>query len=129
MTMKKQQGLGLIGWIFFLVVIGFIGLMTMRLGPVYLNHYKAVQAMHAMSGSTLKVSAIDVVSIKKDVWENLERRFSVDDVTNITQDNISVQPEQGDVIVEVQYEVRTYLIANIDAVLSFSDSVTVPMDH
>jgi len=59
------------------------------------------------------------------VKTRLLRRFEINDVSHAGRKNIAVTREGNKKVVTVQYEVRKPFLANIDLVVSFSDSISL----
>lgn len=117
---KRQQGMTLISTILIIVMVGFIGLIGLRLFPVYLENFKVSSHLQqlASDANTGKLSDSEIV-------QALSKRFSIDDVTNVKPENIFVEREAGAINIAVEYEVRTAGIANVEMVASFIEEVTV----
>lgn len=109
---RSQQGLSLTGFLFFLMVLGFIAWLVMKLLPAYLEYGKIKQSMK----SVYQDSSVgtDVPSIR----DALQKRFDVNDV-EVKAKEIMLRPENGERAMEYSYERRMPLVANIDIVASF----------
>lgn len=110
---RSQQGLSLTGFLFFLMVFGFIAWMVMKLLPAYLEYGKIKQSMKSVAQDSSV--GTDAPSIR----EALQKRLDVNDVNEVKAKDIQLNPEVGDRAMEYSYERRVPLVANIDLVTSF----------
>jgi len=124
-THSRQTGLTFISLLLVLMMVGFFALLVLRLGPLYLENYtirsvlKGIKEEHG-SGEW---SAQEIRStIEKRLYINEIRRF---DKPEDRQD-IKIRKEDDVVKVSIDYEVREHIAANVDALVSFSDSVELP---
>ncbi len=120
MNRGRAAGFSILGFLLILLMAGFLGLLVIKLFPVYMEHYNvssSLQSLQHDKGGTLHQG--------DDVRRRLLRRFSINDVSHVGRKNISVTREANKEVVTVQYEVRKSLFANIDVVVSFNDSISL----
>jgi len=111
---QRQRGMTFIGWCLVLGILGFFVLMTLRLIPTYLEYFR-------VSGQTASL-AEDSGSAKKSpaqLKKLLLRRFSIDDVVSVPKKNIKISKKREIITINIEYQVTTPLIGNIDALVSF----------
>lgn len=111
---KKQQGgslaltMVLVALLVFLVVTGF------RVFPVYMEYFTISSTLSDVAerpgGKTKTV---------RQLWNEAAPGFQINMVDSITIDNLSVFDDEGSRFLGLEYEVRTGLIGNIDAVIMF----------
>lgn len=114
--MKTQQaGASTLGIL--IAVLFFGGLLTLllKLGPAYLDDYTVKEALEGLDG-TENLSRMTPADIRNLVT----RRMSVNNVTGFDARDIAIERNGEQVILSVDYEVRTSVIYNVDAVMSFS---------
>ncbi|NOX91852.1 MAG: DUF4845 domain-containing protein, partial [Gammaproteobacteria bacterium] len=59
-----------------------------------------------------------------EILSTLNKRFSIDDVKNVTNENIFIERRKdGSMVIAIEYEVRTPALGNVDMVVSFVDEV------
>ena len=114
----RQAGLSYAGW---LVVIGFVGILVvagLRLMPVYLEYFTVKTTLENVAAE----AGVGKKS-KRYVWDRLQKRFQVNDVDTVTIDDLSIEVDNsGGAIFHINYERRTKLIGNLDAVAVFEIS-------
>ena len=120
-TMKKRQhGLTLISLIIIVMVVAFFAMMAVRLFPVYMEHFSVVSSMKSL-GEDPELSG----KSPTELLNRLQRRFEINDVSNVTADDVSIT-RNGDVYtVNVQYDVNTPFLYNIDFTVRFNDTTEV----
>lgn len=118
-SIRRQNGLTLIGFIIVLVVILFFAYAAMRVVPMYLEYHALIGAMDKLvddpTAKSMSPSKIKQ-SIKMSLWASYASN-------NINEKNIFVSKKDGGVVVRVAYEVRKEFMGNIDLIGSFDRSV------
>ncbi|MFN5746698.1 MAG: DUF4845 domain-containing protein [Methylococcaceae bacterium] len=105
----------------FLIVIavsGFLATLTLRLLPVYLNHFKVKAALASLSAQT----GIAVMS-REDIMTALQKRWDIDSVSDVTREQVVISREGGRIRVRVAYDVIRPVMGNVDALVHFDDSI------
>jgi len=112
---RKQQGLSSLGIIGILIVAIFTTTLVLKMLPVYLEHFSVVSSLDSLQED----------GNLQDVKSSLMRKFSINDVDNVTREHIDIKREGKKKTVTITYEVRKNVVSNIDIVLRFSDSVVL----
>lgn len=117
----RQQGLTAIALVLILAMIGFFAMIAIRLFPIYLEHFSVVKHLENVSKETGIKGKSD-----KDILDTLNKRFQIDDVKHVTNENVFIEREKGGAMtIAIEYEVRTPAVANVEMVVSFVDEVEV----
>ena len=118
-SIRRQNGLTLIGFIIVLVVVLFFAYAAMRVAPMYLEYHALIGAMDKLvedpTAKSMSPSKIKQ-SIKMSLWASYASN-------NINEKNIFISKKDGGVVVRVAYEVRKEFMGNIDLIGSFDRSV------
>lgn len=115
---KRQQGLTFISLVFVLGFIATIVLLAFKIGPIYLDHNKVVSALAEME----KTPDIEEQS-EAQIRDSLNKRFNMNYVYDVTQDDITIT-KQGDYLkVAIEYEVVKPLVGNLSALVEFNDVI------
>jgi cell division protein FtsL len=117
----RQQGLTGIAMALILAMVAFFAMVAIRLFPVYMEHFSVSSHLKSLS---------EEVGIKgktnKEILDTLNKRFAIDDVSHVTQEDIFIErAKDGTITVAIEYEVRTPALGNIDMVVSFVDEVVL----
>jgi hypothetical protein len=118
----KQTGMTAISMLLLLIIAGFFALLVMKMGPVYLENYKVKTVLSALESESM----IGKKSISE-VRKLIDRRLYINEVRRLSMKDIKVKKADGKLRVEIIYEVREHIAANVDAVMSFEDIVEVPI--
>jgi Tfp pilus assembly major pilin PilA len=114
---KPQRGMTTISLAVLVMVIVFFATLGIKLFPVYLEHFNVVQSLKSLKEEERTGLAVgEIISL-------LDKRFQINDVTSVKRENVKVARQGDKRSVTVAYEVRRPVIANIDLVVSFSDSI------
>jgi len=120
MRMLKQQR-GISGWgvLMMLIILGFAGLIGLKLFPIYAESFK-IDA--AIKGITTDPEV--ATQSKRDLYRSLIKRFySIDDITSIPEGKIKnyvkITKKQGKVMIDVKYRRETNLFQNISIAVDF----------
>lgn len=118
---QRQRGLTAIALVAILAMIGFFAMIAIRLFPIYLEHFSVVSHLENVS----KEAGIKEKS-NGEILSTLKKRFGIDDVKNVTDENIFIEREKnGSMTIAIEYEVRTPAVANVEMVVSFVDEVNL----
>jgi len=100
-------------------LIGFVAFTTLKLFPVYMEDFNISGALSAMEGEP------DEYPGAMAVHSSVLKRFSVNNITRATRDDVSVTRDGQDYNISVEYEVIIPYMGNISLLLSFSHAATV----
>jgi hypothetical protein len=117
---KHQQGLTFISLVFVLALIAFFVLLVLKIGPIYLNHSKVVSALAEIE----KTPDIEDQS-EAEIRGSLNKRFDINYVDDVTQDDIKVTRHNDYLKVAIEYEVVTKIAGNLSVLVEFNDVIEV----
>ena len=117
---KHQQGLTFISLVFVLALIAFFVLLVLKIGPIYLNHSKVVSALAEIE----KTPDIEEQS-EAEIRGSLNKRFDINYVDDVTQDDIKVTRHNDYLKVAIEYEVVTKIAGNLSVLVEFNDVIEV----
>jgi len=117
---KRQQGLTFISLIFVLGFIATIVLLALKIGPIYLDHSKVVSALAEIE----KTPDIEEQS-QAQIRDSLNKRFNMNYVYDVTQDDITITKQSDYLKVAIAYEVVKPLVGNLSALVEFNDVIEV----
>ncbi|NOX76678.1 MAG: DUF4845 domain-containing protein [Gammaproteobacteria bacterium] len=118
---SKQRGMTVIAMALVLGLVAFFANLTIKLFPIYMEHFNISSHLDSLASENSTVRKSD-----NEIFAMLKKRFDIDDVTHVANDDIFIERAQdGSVTVAVEYEVRTNAFGNVDVVVSFSDEVEI----
>ena len=116
----NQQGLTFISLVFILGLIGFFVLLGLKIGPIYLNHSKVVSALADIK----KTPDIEVQS-EGEIRSSLSKRFDINYVDDVNQDDITITRHGNYLKVVIEYEVARKIAGNLSVLVEFNDNIEV----
>lgn len=118
--LSRESGLTLISLVIALAVFAFLGLLLLKIGPIYLEHYKVVSSLESLRNEPNLAS-----KSKTSVRQLLMKRLDINMVTDVKKEHIDVKKIDGTLTVEIDYEVIKPIIGNVDVLVYFDDKVEV----
>ncbi len=117
---RQQQGLTFISLVFVLALIAFFVLLGLKIGPIYLSHSKVVSALAEIE----KTPDIEEQS-EAEIRDSLSKRFNINYVDDVTQDDIKITRHNDYLKVAIEYEVVTKIVGNLSVLVEFNDVIEV----
>jgi hypothetical protein len=113
--LNSQVGASMGGILFNVVIIMILGFAAAKIGAFYLDNNTINNALQDLN----EVPYITKKS-KREVVELLGKRFSMNN-TPVAADEIFIDKRSDRLIIDINYERRVNMFANIDAVVSFEN--------
>lgn len=119
-SLKRQQGLTFISLIFTLGLLAFFVLLILKIGPIYLDHSKVVNALAALEKTT------DVeTKTESEIRGILDKRFNMNYVTDVTRNDIKITQSGNYLKVVIAYEVIKPIFGNLSVLVEFNNEIEV----
>jgi len=117
---KKQRGLTLISMALILGLIAFFTLLVLKIAPIYFNNSKVKNALAAVEES------VDVTSkSRREILSSLQKRFNMNYVEYVTDDDIKIIAQPGYVKVDIEYERVEPIMGNLSVLVEFHEGFEV----
>jgi hypothetical protein len=117
---NRQQGLTFISLVFILGLIAFFVLLGLKIGPIYLDHSKVASALADIE----KTPDIEEQS-EAEIRSSLSKRFDINYVNDVTQNDITVTHHGSYLKVVIEYEVVRKIAGNLSVLVEFNDVIEV----
>lgn len=114
----KQSGMTTAGMVIIGLLVAFIAITGIKIYPAYYDDFAVATAMKNMEEESSELAGLSPNEIRK----TLNKRLAVSGV-RLEKDDVEILKDEGVIKVNVNYEVRTEMYGNIDAVTSFSHSI------
>lgn len=117
---KNQKGMTGIGWMMVIGLVVFFAVLAMRAFPIYMEGFKVKSALESLKdqpGITKKK--------KREIIKLLFKRFDIDDVENVSREDIFIENKNGILTVTIDFEIRKPAMGNIDIVGKFYEEIEV----
>lgn len=119
----SQRGLSVFGWLVTLVVGLFLVSVMLKLIPHYLDHKSLEKIITSM-----EEDGVQDMKTVDDFRAHVERGLVVNNIRELDlQDVLKVTLEDKSFVVQLKYEKRESLIANLDLVAKFDNEFRVRM--
>lgn len=120
-SISRQKGVTAIGWVLIIALVCFVGIIVLKLIPVYIERFNVASIMRSLENDP----TIGTKS-PQDIILTLNKRFRIDMVTSVTKDDIYITHQKNMRVIELDYEVRKKIFGNHDIVVSFLERIEVP---
>ena len=115
----RQAGMSYFGWLIAIGLAGVIVVVGLRLMPIYLEYFTVKTTLENVAAE----AGVSKKS-KRYIWDRIEKRFDVNDVTGIKIDNLTIEIDNNNMAtLRIAYEKRSKLIGNLDVVAVFDTQV------
>jgi hypothetical protein len=111
---RRERGVGLIALLLIAAVAVIFGTVGLRLFPIYTQFMTVNSILKDISAE-----GGEQARTVRDIRRAADRRFQINGVDHVRQDNITVEQRGEQRFILLEYEVRTNMIANVDAVVRF----------
>ena len=118
-TLRRQTGVSMLGVLIILLLLSFFLSVSIRLLPVWLEG-RSVRS--AIEGVVEASSPSDPI---RDITKRIESTFNTNRIEGIKPKDITIYRDEGKVYIEANYEKRTPLFKNVDAILIFNENTFV----
>lgn len=116
-----QKGVTLTSLAFYLGLLGFAVFTALKLFPVYMDAFTIESSVKSLETDKTKEFSGAIT-----VQRALFKRLSINNISSLNKDDVSVVREDNYYMVDVDYETRIPYMFNIDLVLSFAYNAKVP---
>ena len=112
---RNQQGITLIGFVVMLALVGVLAYLGMKVFPIYQQFFSVRSAMKGVA-SEPGVGEMDPAKIKDLFFRRLYVDYADED---LKPENVRIERKDNGYTLQVQYEVRRPLVADLDIVGKF----------
>lgn len=115
---SNERGLTFISFLIVAAMVGFLGMLALKIGPIYLDHYKVEASLKALKSDS------ELASRSKDeILRSLEKRWDIDSIESVTKENVIITKDYHSITIQVKYDVIKPIAGNISALVRFDDSI------
>lgn len=124
----KQKGITMIGFLSAAVCVVAMGIVAMKVIPVYINHFAIVKSMKDLD--TLPKDELQGSPNIGSAYlrEYLSRKLYINEIRFISKKEIKVTPKRKVYVVSVPYTVERKLLNNVYLVFKFNPSYEVTIE-
>lgn len=123
--MKNQQGMTLIGMLFVAAVIVFCAILAMKIIPAYIENYTVVSSAKALNKLPQGERNGPPSIVRRVLMEKLNNQLYVNGIVGLGRKNIRMKLNNKIYVIQIDYEKRVPLFANLTLLIHFNDTVNV----
>jgi hypothetical protein len=112
---NRQRGVSIMGLIFGSVVLIFVLLLGMKMFPPYLEYFTAKKHI-------IQIAQEQRAGTVGDVRKAWQLKTAIDDVGAISEKDLEITKDQGEIVISFAYRKEVPLFANLGIYLDFAAS-------
>ncbi len=113
-SLNAQRGAGLFTVLIFLSLLGLAALTALKLVPVYLEYGVVKKELQTVADELGNKK-----SSSREVWRKLSKRLDVNNISDISEQDLTVKTVDGERRISIEYEVIRPFLGNVDFLLTF----------
>jgi len=117
---NKQGGVTMVTIAAGLALLAFFVMIVITLMPVYMENFSVSSHVSRMAKDS-RAKEMTKVELRR----TLLKKFGIDDVKNVSREDIIISDIPGGYSIEVDYEVRKDFLGNVDVVVYFTETAEV----
>lgn len=124
--MQKQNGMTLIGMLLTVIVFVMVGIVTIRIVPVYLQHYSVIQSIKSLNSTPTSSLSGDPIADIAVMRQSLTKRLDINGLEDFKDDQLQfTQSNESSYTVKLKYQIIKPLVYNISLLFDFNDTEEV----
>ena len=116
-TPARQRGLTMIGFLFVLVVVLVVALLSFRVIPAYIEYYSVQKALAGALNDSKDLTRAEVIRL-------LDRRLGAEYIDSVHAADVEVTKSANVVTASVSWQTKLPLVANASLLLDFDASAS-----
>ena len=117
-NLSRQQGISSAGVLLIAVFLGLFFTVGLKVGPLYVDHNLITGLCQGLIDNG-EANSMTVTEVR----DRLSSTLRINNVPDLDLNSIRLRKENGEAIITVAYEKRVPLIANLDIVATFDESL------
>ena len=117
-NLSRQRGISSAGVLLIAVLLGLFFTVGLKVGPLYVDHNLITGLCQDLIDNG-EVNSKTVTEVRDRISSTLRRN----NITDFDLNSIHMRKDNGEAIITVAYEKRVPLIANLDIVATFDESL------
>lgn len=116
--LSRQRGISSAGVLLIAVLLGLFFTVGLKVGPLYVDHNLITGLCQDLIDNG-EANGMTVTEVR----DRISSTLRINNVTDFDLNSIRMRKENGEAIITVAYEKRVPLIANLDIVATFDESL------
>lgn len=110
--MKRQRGLSFWGFLFVAILAAFALLLGFKVTPSIVEYFGIKKAISVVATEAQGASVAEIRAA-------FNRRQAIDDFSSVTDKDLDISKESGQVVIAVSYQKKIPLFANVSLVIDY----------
>ena len=117
---NTQTGMTALGMMILISFIGAMALLAMKIVPIYLD-YSSIDG----TLMTLKDDPTIATMSRSEITKSIQKRFDIGFIESLKAEQIKMTERGGELTLDLDYEDRRNIVANLDVIVHFKKTYTV----
>ncbi len=117
-NLSRQRGISSAGVLLIAVLLGLFFTLGLKVGPLYVDHNLITGLCQGLIDNG-EANSMTVTEVR----DRISSTLRINNVTDFDLNSIGLRKENGEAIITVAYEKQVPLIANLDIVATFDESL------
>ena len=117
-NLSRQRGISSAGVLLIAVLLGLFFTVGLKVGPLYVDH-NLITGLCQDFIDNGEANGMTVTEVR----DRISSTLRINNVTDFDLNSIRMRKENGEAIITVAYEKRVPLIANLDIIATFDESL------
>lgn len=117
-NLSRQRGISSAGVLLIAVLLGLFFTVGLKVGPLYVDHNLITGLCQDLIDNG-EANGMTVTEVR----DRISSTLRINNVTDFDLNSVRMRKENGEAIITVAYEKRVPLIANLDIVATFDESL------
>jgi hypothetical protein len=117
-NLSRQRGISSAGVLLIAVLLGLFFTVGLKVGPLYVDHNLITGLCQDLIDNG-EANGMTVTEVR----DRISSTLRINNVTDFDLNSIRIRKENGEAIITVAYEKRVPLIANLDIIATFDESL------
>ena len=117
-NLSRQRGISSAGVLLIAVLLGLFFTVGLKVGPLYVDHNLITGLCQDLIDNG-EANGMTVTEVR----DRISSTLRINNVTDFDLNSIRMRKENGEAIITVAYEKRVPLVANLDIVATFDESL------
>ncbi len=117
-NLSRQRGISSAGVLLIAVLLGLFFTVGLKVGPLYVDHNLITVLCQDLIDNG-EANSMTVTEVR----DRISSTLRINNVTDFDLNSIRMRKENGEAIITVAYEKRVPLIANLDIIATFDESL------
>lgn len=124
--MHKQKGMTFIGLLSVVVLVIMAAIVTMRMVPVYIQHYSIMESVRALHTIPLSSFTGDQQADSEALRRSLTKRLDINGIEDLKEDQVIIESlGENTYSIKIKYQVIRPLAYNVSLLFNFDNTIKV----